>query len=194
MTSEQHPATTAPATPTAPTAQRPSLLRRLGSGDFVVSAVLLVVFAAAFLGAREWSFDAKIFPMIVSGVGMVLALLKMGLSLRPARPEIAPSAPTVAGVELTDEDEEADQELEYVFQRASRADWVRVLSWTAAFFLSMFLVGAIPTILVFTVLYLRFEARASWLVAVVYAALLAGLLYAAQEALHILLPGGVLFS
>jgi hypothetical protein len=152
------------------------------------------VFAAAFLGAREWPFDARIFPMIVSGVGIVLALLKMGLSLRPARPDIAPSAHTVAGVELTDEDEEADQELEYVFQRASRADWARVLSWAAAFFLGMFLVGAIPTILVFTMLYLRLEARSSWLVSVVYAALLAGLLYAAQEALHILLPSGVLLS
>jgi hypothetical protein len=190
MTSEQHPATPG----TATTAPRPGLLRRLGSGDFILSAVLFVVFAAAFLGAREWPFDAKIFPMIVSGVGMALALLKMGLSLRPARAEIAQAAHTVAGVELTDEDEEADQELEYVFQRATRADWVRALSWAAAFFLGLFLVGAIPTILVFTVLYLRFEARTSWLVSVVYAALLGGVLYAAQEALDILLPSGVLFA
>ena len=190
MSSEQHQAAGATATST----ESPSLLRRLGSGDFIISAVLLVVFAAAFLGAQEWPFDAKIFPMIVSGVGMALALLKMGLSLRRPRAEIATATHTVAGVELTDEDAEADQELEYVFQRASRTDWIRALSWAAAFFLGLFLVGAIPTILVFTVLYLRFEARSSWLVSVVYALLLGGLLFAAQEALHILLPSGVLFA
>jgi hypothetical protein len=190
MSSEQHQATGG----TATSAERPSLLRRLRSGDFIISTVLLVVFVAAFLGAREWPFDAKVFPMIVSGIGIALALLKMGLSLRPARAEVAPTAHTVAGVELTDEDAEADQELEYVFQRASRMDWVRALSWAGAFFLGLFLVGAIPTILVFTVLYLRFEARTSWVVSVVYAAVLGGLLFAAQELLHILLPSGVLFT
>jgi hypothetical protein len=190
MTAEQHPAPTG----TATTAGKSTVLRRLGSGDFILSAVLLVVFAAAFLGAREWPFDAKIFPMIVSGVGMGLALLKMGMSLRPPRPTIAPAAHRVAGVELTDEDEESDQELEYVFQRASRRDWVRALSWAAAFFLGFFLVGAIPTILVFTVLYLRFEARTTWLISAVYAALLGGMLLAAQELLDIILPSGVLLS
>jgi hypothetical protein len=191
MTSEQPPATTG----TATTTEKAGVLRRLVSGDFILSTVLLVVFVAAFLGAREWPFDAKIFPMIVSGVGIALALLKMGLTLRPPRATDTPvAANTVAGVELTDEDEEADQELEYVFERATRMDWVRVLSWAAAFFLGLFLVGAIPTILVFTVLYLKFEAQSSWLVSVVYAGLLGGLLYAAQELLNILLPSGVLFT
>jgi hypothetical protein len=190
MTSEEHPAPTAGTR----TAEKRTVLQRLGSGDFVLAAVSLVVFAAAFLGAREWPFDAKIFPMIVSGVGMGLALLKMGVTLRPPRSTVAPTAHKVAGVELTDEDEESDQELEYVFQRASRQDWLRALSWAAAFFLGFFLVGAILTIPVFTVLYLRVEARTTWLISVVYAALLAGMLFAAQELLDILLPGGVLLS
>ena len=189
MSSEQHPAATG-----SPTAERTTVLRRLVSGDFVLSTTLLVVFAAAFLGAREWPLDAKIFPMIVSGVGMGLALLKMGLSLRPPRSTAAPTANRVGGVELTDEDEEADQELEYVFQRASRKDWLRALSWAAAFFLGLFLVGAIPTILVFGVLYLRFEARTTWLISIVYAALLGGVLFAVQELLDIILPSGVLLS
>jgi Tripartite tricarboxylate transporter TctB family len=187
-----HPDATGAGTRTA--VERTTLLQRARSGDFILAVILLVVFVAAFVGAQEWAFDAKIFPMIVSGVGVVLALLKMALTLRPPRAPVEATGPRVAGVELKDEDEDADQELEYVFQRASRMDWVRALSWAAAFFLGLFLVGAIPTILVFTVLYLRFEARSTWVVSVVYALLLGGMLYAAQEVLHILLPGGILFS
>jgi hypothetical protein len=171
-----------------------TLRHRVLSADFIVSGVLICVFAAAFIGAQDWPFDAKIFPLMISGVGMVLALVKMVLTLRPPRAEVGPTVPRVAGVELKDEDEDADAELEYVFERASRVDWVRALSWAGGFFLAFFLVGAIPTILVFTVLYLLFEARTTWLVSIAYAAVLGGLLFAAQELLHILLPGGVLFG
>jgi hypothetical protein len=175
-------------------APRSGVGRRVLSADFVLSAVLLVIFAAAFLGARAWPFDAKIFPMMVSGVGIVLVLLKMALALRPPRAAAAPVAHTVAGVELTDEDDEADEALEYIFETATRSDWLRVLAWAGGFFLAFFLVGAVPSILVFTLLYLRFEARSSWIVAAVYAAVLGGTLYAAQELLQILLPAGILLS
>jgi hypothetical protein len=190
MTAEQQPATAEPGT----AAEKTSLLHRVRSADFILSAVLFGVFAAAFVGAQDWPFDAKIFPMIISGIGMVLALGKMAVTLRPPRVKVAPTVHRVAGVELKDEDEDADEELEYVFERATRTDWVRVLSWAGGFFLAFFLVGAIPTILVFTVVYLLFEARTTWLISIIYALVLGGTLLAAQELLHILLPGGVLFS
>ncbi|RZU31003.1 hypothetical protein [Blastococcus saxobsidens] len=164
------------------------------SADFLMAGVLLVIFAAAFIGAQQWPFDAKIFPMIVSGVGMTLALVKMVLALRPPRAPAATTGHALAGVELTDEDDEADEALEYVFETASRVDWLRVLAWAGGFFVAFFLVGAIPSVLAFTVLYLLFEARTSWIVAVGYALVLGGTLFAAQELLDILLPGGVLLS
>ncbi|MCZ2813950.1 tripartite tricarboxylate transporter TctB family protein [Modestobacter sp. VKM Ac-2979] len=176
------------------TVQKGGVLSRAVSADFILSAVLLCVFAAAFVGATNWSFDAKIFPMIVSGVGMVLTLLKMALALRPPSAAAGSAAHTVSGVELTDEDDEADEALEYVFETASRTDWLRVLGWAGGFFLAFFLVGAIPSILVFTVLYLFFEARATWLVLVVYALVLSGILYGVQEFLNVLLPDGILFG
>jgi hypothetical protein len=189
MTAQQQPPGTTPGT----AGQESSLLRRIRSGDFVISTVLLVVFAATFLGAQDWPYDAKIFPILISSVGMALALLKMALSLRP------PRTPATAGrrlgdVELTDEDDEEDEALEYIFETASRTDWVRVLSWAGGFFLVFFLIGAIPAILAFTVLYLLFEARTTLWIAVAYAAALGGLLYAAREILNILLPAGILFQ
>lgn len=189
MTADEQTATAEPGT-TAKT----TLLHRARNADFVLSVVLFGVFASAFVGAQDWPFDAKIFPMIISGIGMVLALGKMAVTLRPPRVKVAPTVHRVAGVELKDEDEDADEELEYVFERATRTDWVRVLSWAGGFFLAFFLVGAIPTILVFTVVYLLFEARTTWLISIIYALVLGGTLLAAQELLHILLPGGVLFS
>lgn len=174
--------------------RRTGALRRMGSADFLIPAALLVIFAAAYVAAQKWSFDAKVFPMIVSGVGMALALLRMAVTLRPPRPAVTRSGHAVGGVELKDEDEDSDEALEYVFETASRADWLRVLGWVAGFFLAFYLVGAIPAILAFTVLYLIFEARTTWLMAVLYALALAGTLYAAQELLQILLPRGVLFS
>jgi hypothetical protein len=177
-----------------PAVRKHSVLSRVASADFVIAMTLLIIFACAFAGARQWPFDAKLFPMMVAGVGMVLAAVRMVLTLRPPRPTVTTVGPMVAGIELKDEDEDSDEALEYIFETASRADWLRVLSWAAGFFLAFFLVGAIPSILVFTVLYLLFEARTTWLVSAVYALLLSGMLYAARELLHILLPGGILFG
>ena len=190
MSAKGQPTNASSATPASPGSRRSRLLR----GDFLLSAALLVVFVAAFLGARSWPFDAKIFPTIVSGVGVVLVLLKMVLMFRQPRVTAAPAAHSVGGVELTDEDEEADEALEYIFETASRADWARALGWGGGFFLAFLLVGAIPTVLAFTVLYLLIEARTTWLVSVLYALVLGGVLYGVQEFLAIRLPGGILFS
>jgi hypothetical protein len=168
------------------------LLRRLLGADFLIALVLFVVFLAAFLGARAWPEDSRLFPDMVSVVGMALAVLKMVHALRP--PAMKVDAGTRGGgVQLTDEDEE-EEALEYVFSSASRRDWLGVLTWAAAFFAGLQIVGTVPTVLVFTVLYLLREARTSIVVAVVYAALLAGLLFGATELLGIGLPRGILFN
>ncbi len=169
----------------------PGLLQRLRSADFLISLFLLILFAAAFLAARDWPADSRLFPEMVTVTGMVLAVVKMVSALRPRPPVQAETRTRAGGVELTDEDDEADEALEYVFARASRRDWLRVLAWAAAFFLGLRIVGTVPTVLVFTVLYLLREARTTLLVAVVYAVLLAGLLYGATEALDIVLPRGI---
>ncbi len=171
-----------------------TLLQRFASAHFLISIALLAVFVAAFIGAQEWPTNSKMFPIMVTSVGAALALLNVVLSLRAPRQHAASAGRQLAGVTLTDEDDDEDEALEYVFARASRADWVRSLAWAGAFFVALLLIGAVPTIIGFTVLYLRLEARTSVLVAVLYAAVLGGLLFAAQELLDIILPPGLLFS
>jgi hypothetical protein len=186
----------APSAATRPEPADRGLLRRLVSADFLIAAFLLVLFIAAYLATREWPQDAKLFPIMVSTAGMALAALKMVLALLPRRSAAVPPGRhrTVGDVELTDDEDEADHELEYIFERASRRDWIRVLLWASAFFVALLLVGAIASILVFTFLYLLREASASVLVAGVYAAVLSGLLYAANTVINISLPPGILFN
>lgn len=174
--------------------QRTSLLKRVLSADFLIAAVLLVVFVAAFLGAQDWPFRTRLFPVLVTSGGAALALLKMALSLRP-KPQVAePEAHRLGDVELTDEDEADDRALEYVFESASRRDWLRALGWAAVFFLGLLLFGALVTVVVFTLLYLLLEARSSVVVALVYTVVLTGILYSGQSQLNVSLPPGILFS
>lgn len=168
-------------------AQRKLSVGRFVSADFIFAAILLTVFVAVFIGARDWPPSARMFPTIVSSTGIVLALAKMGLSLRSARKS------HVQDTEPLDGDEGDGEQLEYVFAQSSKSEWARVLGWVSGFFLALVLVGAIPSILAFTVLYLRAEARTSWVVACSYGAVLGGLLIATEEFLRIFLPPGLIF-
>jgi Kef-type K+ transport system membrane component KefB len=170
-----------------------SVLRRVRSADVLISVVLLAVFIAVFIGAQEWPFRTRLFPVLVAGGGIAMSVLNILLALlRPHRKSA--TVHKLAGVELKDEDEEEDEALEYVFESASKSDWARVLAWVAAFFVLMYLVGALFTVPAFALVYLVLEARTTVLVSVVYAALLGALLFAGRELLQMSLPAGALLA
>jgi hypothetical protein len=169
-------------------------LRRLLDADVIFSAVLFGIFLFAYLQAQDWPFRTRLFPTLVSTAGMALALLKIGTALFRRRRETIRHEHRIGDVELSDEDEEADQELEYVFARSSRAEWSAALGWVVVFFVGLYFVGAILTVLAFTVVYLLFVAKSRWWVAGAYALLLAVALYGMQSVLGVSLPPGVLFE
>lgn len=174
-------------------AKADSLLRRARSADVVISVVLLAVFIAVFIGAQEWPFRTRLFPLLVAGGGIAMCALNILVAL--FRPQRKPAtAHRVGRVELKDEDDEEDEALEYVFESASRSDWARVLAWVAGFFVLLYLVGALFTVPAFALVYLLLEARTTVLVSVVYAALLAALLFAGRELLQMSLPTGALLG
>jgi hypothetical protein len=168
--------------------------RRLQVADFFIAVGMLVVFAGAFVLAQDWPTSARIFPTLVCSFGAVLALVKMVSSLRPHTEHPRATGHVVGDVELTDEDDEADEALEYVFEQATRSQWLRVVAWLVGFFAALWSVGAIPTVLGFGFAYLLFEAKASVPVAIAYVGLLAGALYTVQELLNIRLPPGLLLG
>jgi hypothetical protein len=171
-----------------------TVLRRAKNADFIISTVLLLVFVTAFLQAQEWPLRTKMFPVMVTSVGILLALWKMLVTLLPPKAEVSTAHYKVVDVELQDEDDETEQALEYVFESASRGEWVRALAWVGGFFIGLWLVGAVPAVLAFGISYLLVEARTKLLVAVTYPGILAGMLYATQQFLNISMPPGILFG
>jgi hypothetical protein len=173
--------------------RRPGLLARLASADIVISSVLLAIFVAAYLGARDWPFAARLFPTMVSIAGMAFALLKIGTALlRPAKVRTDLIGPPAGDADAPDEED--DEALEYVFARASRRDWTRALGWVTGFFTSLVLIGALVTIPAFTVVYLLREAQTTLRAALVYAVVLGGILFVADNTLNMALPPGLLLD
>jgi hypothetical protein len=79
----------------APVAQQP-VVRRPRAGDWVIAGVLLALFVTAFLLAQDWPFRAALFPMIISVLGALLALVKLlGLAVATVRSRRGPSGAAV---------------------------------------------------------------------------------------------------
>jgi hypothetical protein len=143
--------------------------RRLPLADIVLTLGLLGVFVAALVTASAWPFATGLFPRMVTVLGVVLAVLNLGtLLLRRTIPDTHPHG--------EDSDIEA-VDVEYVFEHAGLGLWARNLGWLGGFFLLMFLTGIFVAAPAFTVLYLRFSARVSWLFSVGYAVAVGILLY-----------------
>jgi uncharacterized membrane protein YedE/YeeE len=143
--------------------------RRLPVADVVLTVGLLAVFATAFATARGWPFETGIFPLMVTALGAALAVLHLAALLvrRPA-PDAQPAG----------EDSEIEAvDVEYVFEHTGLSLWLRSLAWLAGFFVALYVVGIFVAAPVFTVLYLRFSARASWLLSAVYALVVGVVLY-----------------
>lgn len=159
--------------------------RRLPWADIVITVGLLATFAVALVTARGWSFKTGLFPQMVTVLGLFLAALHLLiLFLRRPAEDHQPHG----------EDGEIEAvDVEYVFEHATRAQWARTLGWALGFFVALYLVGIFIAAPVFTVAYLRYSARASWVLSVVYAIVVGVMLYLAFVVfLQLPVPEGVL--
>jgi tripartite tricarboxylate transporter TctB family protein len=153
--------------------------------DVVVTLLLLALFAWAFLEAGEWSFRAALFPRLVTAAGVVLTALHLVLALARLRR----AAPPVDA----DEPEGDPDAVEYVFRTAGPRRWASALGWVVAFSFPLYLAGLYVTAAVFSLLYLRFAARRTWIFSAIYAIVSAVVLYVAFElALGVPTPSGLL--
>jgi hypothetical protein len=162
---------------------RPSL--PIDWGDFVISAALLAIFIAAFLNAREWQPIAALFPKLATGIGAVLSaafLVRCVVTRRepPSAVPVAESAttdPVAAAREAEESGSDQAESDRTFFASVSRRDWLVSLTYFAAFFIGLYVLGLYVTSLVFTVVYLKFQARSSLKLSVIYAVVLTAALY-----------------
>jgi hypothetical protein len=186
-------------------AEHPPASRTVDRSSAAISAVLLVVFVAAFVNARQWQAIVALFPLAVTAIGAVLAAVFLVRSLTGRGSRTARRAPTGDAVEpprgtdpvgaIVEQAEEADHaDAEQAFYASlGRRDWLVSLGCFAAFFVGLALAGLYVATVVFTIAYLRYQAGASWRLSVIYAVVLATATYGLfGAALQLPVPGGLL--
>jgi hypothetical protein len=129
--------------------------------DVPITLGLLVMGAIVLLDARGWPFRTAVFPVATGVILVVLSSIKLlghvrrTFQGRQASPEGSPHS--------------TDDEMPDVFATASRRDWLSALGWMAAFFVALWLLGALIAVPVFALVYLLAVPRSSPLLAGVYA-------------------------
>jgi Tripartite tricarboxylate transporter TctB family len=171
-----------------------------GYGDAVIDAALAATFAAAFVNAKQWEAIAAHFPLAVAGSGIALCAVFLGrciVTLRRSGKGATPSSRTVdaaADARPTDDATPSQSDSDRAFfASVSVRDWLVSLAYFFAFFIALYVFGLYPTSIFFSVIYLRFQARSSWPLSVIYAAGMAGALYALfGVALKLPVPQGLI--
>lgn len=162
---------------------------RVNKADFVITLVLLAIFALGFVLALEWKPLAAYFPLGVTIAGTIASAVFLIRVLIPARRENRVEANAAK-----DALSSTDQEYEF-FKSLTLTEWFSTICWLGGFFVFLAVFGIFPALVVFTVGYLRFQAEKSWLFAGLYAAVFAGLVYVIFTlTLSIPLPEGIFGS
>ncbi len=129
--------------------------------DFAFSAVILVVFVAAFASSIAWPFSSRLFPQIITVIGVIACFWALlGMVLRRPQQENAP-AHTGTAADLRDE-----------LTDLARADlWKRSIAFFAwaLFYLGMSaVIGMLPAMAAFLFCYMRFAGgEKTWLAAAI---------------------------
>jgi hypothetical protein len=159
--------------------------------DFAITVGFLVVAVVVLLQARGWPFRAGLFPLVTSSVLLGLVLLKLLLDFATPRRQ----ASAVPRQGLLEDDKAAEAELIDVFTTASRAEWLSALGWMAAFFVMLWLLGALVTVPLFALVYLLVVSGESLVLAASCAFVCWVFIYGLfDRLLHIPLPPGALLT
>jgi hypothetical protein len=139
--------------------------------------------------ASAWPFRTAVFPLMTGFVLVGLSLVKLGGQVgRAARGTVGGGVSSTVSVE-------PDEDIPEIFMTASGAGWRYAASWMAAFFLRFWLFGALVTVPLFALAYLRVVASQSALLACSYALLSWAFVYGLfVRLLHIPLPPGLLLT
>jgi hypothetical protein len=168
-------------------------------GDVSITVALLLTFVAAFITARQWEAIAALFPQVATGIGAVLSAFFLARALFFPRSsaetpvqQAATFDPLVAAAEAEEQGSDQSESERAFFASLSLRDWAVSLAFFGAFFVSLYVLGLYITSVLFTVAYLKLQAKSSWLFSVIYAVVLTAALYGLfGYALQLPVPEGV---
>jgi putative tricarboxylic transport membrane protein len=156
--------------------------------DAVIGLLALAISIAVVVGAGAFPSRAALFPLLAGWFGLTLCalfLIRTGASAFANR-----------GAEASSVMSERGEEEEGAAHRgASARSWLSAVSWATLFLASIWMLGLLLTVAVFSFVYLRFASQAHWWAAALYA----GISWAFVSVvfvrfMHLPLPMGVLFG
>lgn len=182
---------------------------RSGMPDLVISCVVLVICGGALaLSVTYPPAVSVLLPRLAAGLGLLCAawmIVSKSIALARQREETGaartagPVHVHTAGLhEPAEDEEEVDpNDAEYVLSHTSRRVWLTTIGFIAGFFLVLYLCGLFVAAAALSLVYLVVIGRESWLFALVYTAVLTGLLWVLMRWVTyipsppgVLLPGG----
>lgn len=143
-------------------------------GTVIVALGIVIFFAYALYETQTWSTRSRTYGIGVAALGVLLALAMLAREVRRWRRTGAPTAvPVEYGTPVG----------------------LRSVAWAAGFFASIWTLGLLPSVPLFSVAYLRLAAGTSWVVIAIYAAVATSFIYLVfVYLLHIPLPTGLLLG
>jgi Tripartite tricarboxylate transporter TctB family len=151
------------------------------TAEFILAIGIMALAAWAAISAYGWPLKAALFPLVISIPLLLLATAELAwLILAPPKhvqtkdfqPPQADVSPSLAGPRI-----------------------LRMVAWIVGFFVTLVLLGFPIAVALFVFLYLKLEARESWLYAALFTAVVWGAFYGLFIALlHLPFAAGVLTS
>lgn len=144
------------------------------------TVIILLLMLGLVMSAKQWQYQARLFPWAIGIPTLLLCFLQLGLDLFKTQ-----KATDAAG--MMDLPVDRSVPVAVVVKRA-----VNIFSWIFGLFLSVWLIGFIISVPLFMLLYLSIQAREPWKVTITYAVVMFVFLIGVFEmVLHIPWPPGV---
>jgi TctA family transporter len=148
----------------------------------------IVLFGAALVASSDWPTRSQLVPQIICWAGLIACVMQLGSEL------FTRSASGEEDHEINDDEDGGGELVSAVTDKKLFLKRSAIYAgWCLGFLAIASLVGLLPAVLVFQVLYLRFQARESWKLTAILAAcftLFMWLLF--QEVIHVQWPQSVL--
>ncbi len=155
---------------------------RFNPGALFTLLILLIFFGGVFT-ARQWQFQARLFPWTIGIPALLLCIAQLAMDL--FRTTESDNSDDVSG--LMDLPVDRGIPVSVVVRRA-----VNSFGWVIGFMLVIWIIGFIISVPLFVLLYLLIQAREKLWVSLVYTgAMLIFLLGVFHQVLHIPWPPGV---
>lgn len=151
-------------------------------------AAVIVLLLAALAAAWDWSFSAKIAPMIVLGLTLTFATLSLANAVilhgHGRKVSVAEAAKQEVGERIH---MDLSSDTDHLERRVVLTRAAIFFGWLLGFMASMAIIGLIPTVPLFVILYMRLEGRERWSLVIPQAVILTLFIYVVFDRL-LLIP------